>query len=249
MGLDGAVECRSVWKSFKGRAVLKGVSMSVPEGAIYVLAGPNGAGKTTIIRVLLGLVRRDRGHVRVLGVDPEASEWPRVRRAVGYLPEDAQPYERLTGLENIVFYARVYSGGDEELARSYINRALEIAGLGEEVLGRRVSTYSRGMKRRLLLAITLMHSPLIAFLDEPTSGLDVFSSFKVKRMIKSMARSGVTFLVTTHDLKEAEELASMVGFISEGRLVFEGTPGEALEEYGSESLEEAFVRAFGGEGL
>ncbi len=238
-----AVEAVGVWKSIGGRPVLRGVNIKVPEGSVYVLAGPNGSGKTTTIRVLLGLIRRDSGTVKILGVDPESGEWPSVRRLVGYMPEDAQPYERLTGLEHIVFYARAY--GINENPRDLAKKASEISGLTLDKLNSRVSSYSKGMKRRLLLAATLIHSPKLAILDEPTSGLDVISAYNVKRLIKSMKAKGATFIITTHDLKEAEEIADLVAFISEGFIVAEGGPRELMEAYGAESLEEAYVRAVG----
>lgn len=242
-----AVEAVEVWKAIDGRPVLKGVNIRVPEGSVYVLAGPNGSGKTTTIRVLLGLIRRDSGKVKVLGVDPESGEWPRVRQLIGYMPEDAQPYERLTGLEHIVFYARAY--GIDESPKDLVKKAAEISGLAVDKLNSRVSSYSKGMKRRLLLAATLIHNPKLAVLDEPTSGLDVISAYNVKKLIKGMKAGGATFIITTHDLKEAEEMADLVAFISEGIIVAEGSPRELMEAYGAESLEEAYVRAVGSGGV
>lgn len=241
------MEAVGVWKTIDGRPVLRGVNIRVPDGSVYVLAGPNGSGKTTTIRVLLGLVRRDSGKVKVLGVDPESGDWPSVRPLIGYMPEDAQPYERLTGLEHIVFYARAY--GITDSPRELSRRASEISGLTVDKLNSRVSSYSKGMKRRLLLAATLIHNPKIAVLDEPTSGLDVISAYNVKRLIKNMKAGGSTFIITTHDLKEAEEIADLVAFISEGIIVAEGSPRELMEAYGAESLEEAYVRAVGGGGF
>ena len=237
-----AIIAEGVSKRIRGRVVLENVTLNVPEGRVYVLAGPNGSGKTTTIRILLGLIRRDSGRVEVLGRDPEV-EGDVVREYIGYLPEDAQPYERLTGLEHIMFYAKLYSKSSN--VDSMVSRAIEISGLSLQDLRSKAGTYSRGMKRRLLLALTLMHNPRIAVLDEPLSGLDVISSYRVKRFIKSMAGSGATFLITTHDMRDAEEIADVVGLIVNGRIIAEGSPRELMELTGSESLEEAYVKLVG----
>jgi ABC-2 type transport system ATP-binding protein len=240
--LKQAIIAEGVSKRIRGRVVLENVTLNVPEGRVYVLAGPNGSGKTTTIRILLGLIRRDSGRVEVLGRDPEV-EGDVVREYIGYLPEDAQPYERLTGLEHIMFYAKLYSKSSN--VDSTISRAIEISGLSLQDLRSKAGTYSRGMKRRLLLALTLMHHPRIAILDEPLSGLDVVSSYRVKKLIKSMAGSGATFLITTHDMRDAEEIADVVGLIVNGRIIAEGSPRELVELTGSESLEEAYVKLVG----
>jgi len=240
--LKQAIIAEGVSKRIRGRVVLENVTLNVPEGRVYVLAGPNGSGKTTTIRILLGLIRRDSGRVEVLGRDPEV-EGDVVREYIGYLPEDAQPYERLTGLEHIMFYAKLYSKSSN--VDIMVSRAIEISGLSLQDLRSKAGTYSRGMKRRLLLALTLMHHPRIAALDEPLSGLDVVSSYRVKKLIKSMAGSGATFLITTHDMRDAEEIADVVGLIVNGRIIAEGSPRELVELTGSESLEEAYVKLVG----
>jgi len=231
-----------VSKRIKGKVVLEEVTLNVPEGAVYVLAGPNGSGKTTTIRILLGLVKRDTGRVEVLGRDPEVAGGE-IRAYIGYLPEDAQPYERLTGLEHILFYARLYAR--DSRVEDMVSRAVEISGLTHRDLSSKAGTYSRGMKRRLLLSTTLMHNPRVAVLDEPLSGLDVVSSYRVKKIIRSMAGGGTTFLITTHDMRDAEELADVVGLIVDGRIVAEGSPEELIGSVGAESLEEAYVRLVG----
>ncbi len=236
---------RSVVKSLGGRRVLNGVSLSVREGEVLVLAGLNGAGKSTTVRVLLGLLKPEGGTVRVLGVEPGGRGWDVAKRFIGYLPEDAQPYARLTGYENLLFFARLYASSEDE-AREMVERAADMSGLPREALSRRAGGYSKGMKRRLLLAATLMHRPRLAVLDEPTSGVDVVSSFRIRRLIASLRGAGTTFIITSHELRGVEEVADRVAFIHEGRVVFEGSVGEALDRFSASSLEEAFVRAVGG---
>lgn len=240
------VEARGVVKRIKGRDVLKGVTLEVKPGEVHVLAGPNGAGKTTTLRVLLGLARRDGGMLRVLGADPSSPDFGVVTQYLGYLPEDARPYGRLTGWENLLYYALAYTGGDRRKARELAEEGARLSGLSPEALQRRVSTYSKGMARRLLLARTLMHRPRLAILDEPTSGLDVFSSLEVRRVLRVMAAEGSGLLVTTHNLLEAQEVADRVTFIDGGRTLCTCRVLEALEKFGASNLEEAFVRAVGG---
>ncbi|MEB3851449.1 MAG: ABC transporter ATP-binding protein [Desulfurococcales archaeon] len=245
---DGAplLDARGVVKTIRGRPVLSGVSLEVRPGEVHVLAGPNGAGKTTTMRVILGLARRDSGVVRLLGVDPEGPEARRVAGLVGYLPEDARPYGRLTGWENLYFYALVYAGGDRDRARRLAMEGARISGLPEEALARRASTYSKGMARRLLLARAVMHRPRLAVLDEPTSGLDVFSALRVRGLIRRLAGEGAGVLLSTHNLLEAQEVADRVTFISGGRTLCTCTVGEALDRFNAGNLEEAFVAAVGG---
>lgn len=244
-GNEYAVLVDGVWKSIKGNPVLRGISLRVPKGTVTVIAGPNGAGKTTLVRVLLGIYRPDRGMVRVLGRVPGGDGWGEAARRIGYLPEDASPYERLTGYENLLFYALIYTGGDRVRAEGLVERGASLSGLSPGDLARRAGEYSKGMKRRLLLAAALMHGPELAVLDEPTSGLDVFSATRVRGIIRDYAMKGGTVLLTTHNLLEAQYVADRVVFISSGGIVFEGTVREALERYGAVNLEEAFVEAVG----
>ena len=241
-----AVIVDGVWKSIKGNLVLRGVTLRVPRRSVTVIAGPNGAGKTTLVRVILGIYRPDRGFVRVLGRDPLGEGWWEVSRYVGYLPEDASPYERLTGYENLLFYALIYTGGDRRRAGELVEKGAFLSGLSGRDLARRAGEYSKGMKRRLLLAAALMHNPDLAILDEPTSGLDVFSATRVRRIIRGYAERGGTVLLTTHNLLEAQYVADRVVFVSGGSVVFEGKVREALERYNAVNLEEAFVEAVGG---
>ncbi|BAA80943.2 ABC transporter, ATP binding protein [Aeropyrum pernix K1] len=235
-----------VAKSVKGRPVLRGVSLSVKFGEIHVLAGLNGAGKTTSLRVLVGLLSRDSGEARVLGVDPWGGGFERVKGEVGYLPEDASVYERLTGMENILFYARLYSGWRD--VEELVENAVFYSGLSREDLARRAGGYSKGMKRRLLLGITLMSKPRLVVLDEPTSGVDPIASNRIKKILRGLSREGRAILVTTHDLALAEEIADRVTIIHGGSTVASGPPYRLVEEYCGETLEDAFVNIVTGGG-
>ena len=227
-------------KRLGGRVVVKGVSIAVEPGTVYALVGPNGAGKTTTLRMLVGLYRPDEGYVEVcgrrVGVDPAA------RRMLAYLPENAGVYPRLTGWEHLRFYASLYAepGRVEEV----VEEAARISGLGRD-LDRRAGEYSRGMRRRLLLALVLALGTPVVVLDEPTSGLDVASAVEIRRVVRRVADEGRAVLFTSHNMLEVERVADVVAFMVDGRIVAEAPPQELLERYGASDLEEAFVKASG----
>jgi ABC-2 type transport system ATP-binding protein len=221
---------------------LRDVSLSVEGGKLVYLLGPNGSGKTTLVRLLMGLYKPDKGLLRVLGVEPRRPGWDKVRARIGYLPENADVYERFAGLEILEFYARLY---EANRWRVLLDRAIGLTGLGQEDLRRRAGEYSKGMRRRLLLAVALMRDPELLVLDEPFSGVDVITAYNLKRELSRLRRRGVTILATSHNILEAERYADKVVFIYRGAIVFEGSVGEALERYRAESLEEAFTRAVG----
>jgi len=176
-----AVRVSNLVKYFGKRMVIKNISFNVEEGEVFGLIGPNGAGKTTTLRILATLPAPSDGVVEVFGLNvvKEAEE---VRKIISYLPEEAGVYPRLTGLEYLEFMASLYAKDYKEL-REMVDEGLRIAGLGDRIRDR-TATYSKGMKRRLLLARTLMVKPKLAILDEPTSGLDVIHAYHVRRIIR-----------------------------------------------------------------
>ena len=233
-----------VWKRYPGGVTaLRGVSLRVDPGEVVGLAGPNGAGKTTTIRVIVGLVRPDSGRVLVAGVDPRRGG-VELRRLIGYLPEDAGVYKHMTGLEFLRFYADLYARSPEE-AEEMVRRAVEVSGLAPEELARPAGGYSKGMKRRLLVARTVMHDPRIVVMDEPTSGVDVEHAVAIRRLLRDLAARGAAVLVTSHNLMEMELVADRVYVISGGRIVAEGPPEELKARYGVETLEEVYLKAVG----
>ncbi len=232
---------REAVKRFKRGPQVGPISFTVHSGELFALIGPNGAGKTTTIRMVLGIYSPDKGSVLVCGV-----EAARARGCAAYVPEETAVYPRLTGWEHLVFFSRLYARGRRD-AEKLAHRAAEYTGLGDD-LRRRVSTYSKGMRRRLLLGFALaLETPLLV-LDEPTSGLDVSSSVAMRRLIRSAADAGRAVLMSSHNMLEVERLADRVAFISRGRIVDEGRPSELVRKYSASDLEEAFVRAVGGDG-
>ncbi|MCS7095867.1 MAG: ABC transporter ATP-binding protein [Candidatus Bathyarchaeota archaeon] len=235
-----AIEASDVVKVFGGIRALDGLSFRVKPGEVYGLIGPNGAGKTTALRIVSTLLTPTSGTVKVFGheVVNEAEE---VRKIISYLPEEAGAYKYLSGLEYLEFMAKFYaSDGDE--AQRMVREAAEISGLGER-LRDKTKTYSKGMKRRLLIARALMVKPRLAILDEPTSGLDVIHAFHVREVIKKYAgEHGITVLLSSHNMLEVEHLCSRVALINKGRLVVEGAPQELKGKYESRNLEEVFAK-------
>ena len=241
-----AVRFENVTKSIGGRMVLRGVSFAVRRGEIFCLIGPNGAGKTTSLRIASGVIGYDSGSVYLFDRRDGQLD-PGLRVYTGYLPEDAGAYRNMRGIEFIRFIADIYaSRGPSRLSvEEMIQRAVEISGLGDR-LESRIKTYSKGMTRRLLLAVTLMTEPLLAILDEPNSGLDVYHTVRMRNAILSYARrTGASVLLSSHNMLEVEYLCDSVALIADGRIVDTGTPNYLKEKYNAENLEEAFIAAIG----
>mgnify|MGYP005631967895 CR=1 FL=1 len=238
-----AVRVSSLVKRFGGSVVLKGVSFEVDEGEIFGLIGPNGAGKTTTLRILATLLTPSAGSVEVFGLDV-VKRADDVRRLISYLPEEAGVYPRLTGLEYLEFMAKFYARDRREF-EEMVDEGVKMAGLGDKIRVR-TATYSKGMKRRLLIARTLMVKPRLAILDEPTSGLDVIHAFHIRRVIKDYVKQyGLTVVLSSHNMLEVEFLCDRVAFIYDGRIIAEGSPRELKDMYGAENLEEAFAKVAG----
>ncbi|MEZ0290150.1 MAG: ABC transporter ATP-binding protein [Sulfolobales archaeon] len=235
------VRLENVHKLFGSRIVLDNISLRIPRGTIFCIVGPNGAGKTTMLRIISTLMRPSRGevYIRDLRVDySNISSLIEIRKMISYLPEEADTYSRLTGLEYLRFFAEIHNVKEEE-----VEFGVRLSGLSREVLNKKTGTYSKGMRRRLMLARTLMIKPQIAILDEPTSGLDVFSAVGLREVIKHFSSTlGRTIILSTHNMLEAEDLCHHIALLNEGRIIFSGTPVEIITKTSSENLEEAFVK-------
>jgi ABC-2 type transport system ATP-binding protein len=218
-----AIAATGVRKSFGETLVLDGVDVTVEEGTIFALLGPNGAGKTTIVRLLTTLLEADAGELRVAGhdvrTDPDG-----VRAAIGVTGQFSALDDLLTGEENLQLMADLNRLGRAP-GRRRVAELLERFDLADAA-GRPASTYSGGMRRRLDLAMTLVGSPRVIFLDEPTTGLDPRSRRTMWDAIRALAAGGVTILLTTQYLDEADELADRIAVLDHGRIVAEGTPDE-----------------------
>jgi ABC-2 type transport system ATP-binding protein len=214
---------------------LDGLSLSVQAGTIFGLLGPNGAGKSTTVRVLTTLTRPDGGSARVAGIDVLA-EPMRVRRAIGVVGQKHGADPEATGRENLVLQGVFHGIAGAEL-RDRVTRSLEQLGLAGAA-DRQAKTYSGGMQRRLDLAMGLLHRPQVLFLDEPTTGLDPEARTEMWGEIERLAgEEGMTILLTTHYLEEADRLAAQLAIVDRGRVVVEGQPEHLKSELRGDRIE------------
>ncbi|GAA2833881.1 ATP-binding cassette domain-containing protein [Kribbella solani] len=221
--MSAAIDVTGLRKSYGEKLVLDGIDLNVAEGTIFSLLGPNGAGKTTVVQILATLNTADAGEIRVAGHDlrkqPEA-----VRAAIGVTGQFSAVDGLMTGRENLILMADLYHLGKRE-ARQRADELLEQFDLAEA--GKKLAmTYSGGMKRRLDLAMTLVGRPRIIFLDEPSTGLDPRSRHNMWTTIRELVAGGVTILLTTQYLEEADQLADRIAVLDHGRLVAQGTAEE-----------------------
>jgi ABC-2 type transport system ATP-binding protein len=220
---------------------VRGISFEVAEGELFGLLGPNGAGKTTTIKMLITLLLPTAGEARVLGYDVvhDARE---VRKRIGYVfGGDRGLYERLSGLDNLRYFAELY-GVTGRKQKQRIGEVLELVGLsGREK--ERVEGYSRGMRQRLHIARGILHDPQVVFLDEPTIGVDPVGARELRLMIAGLVQAGKTVLLTTHYMFEADSLCDRIAVIAGGRIVGEGTPAKLKEVVADRTVVE--VEVFG----
>jgi len=239
MAANYAIEAVNLTKDFGNVQALRGASFNVKENEIYGLIGHNGAGKTTTLRILSTLISSTTGSAKIFGYDV-AKQPEKVREILSYLPEEAGAYQQLNGIEFLEFMAGFYAKTKDEMNR-IVEEGRKISDLGDR-LDKRVKGYSKGMKRRLLIARALMMKPKLAILDEPTGGLDVIQSVNVRNMIKSYADTeGVSVLLSSHNMLEVEYLCHKVALINQGQVVAEGTPDGLKAEYGKQNLEQVFM--------
>jgi ABC-2 type transport system ATP-binding protein len=232
---DLAIEVRGLVKRYNEEVLaVDGVDLSIPPNTIYGLLGPNGAGKTTTVSMLATLLEPTAGWAKVLGLDvvAQANE---VRRRIGVTFQEMVLDDELTGRDVLDFHGRLYGQSKAE-RQAKTEELLALVEL-EDAADRRARTYSGGMKRRLELARALMTTPEVLFLDEPTLGLDPQTRARVWEYIRDLnQQGGLTLLVTTHYMDEAEYLADQVGIIDYGKLVVEGTPQELIEQMGADTI-------------
>jgi len=229
-----AIEARGLAKSYGGVRVLGGIDLRVPRGSVFALLGPNGAGKTTTVRILGTLSRADAGRARVAGFDVNRDR-RQVRRHISLTGQFAALDAVQTGEENLRMIARL-SGLSRAAARRRAAELLEQFQL-TQAAGRRVGTYSGGMRRRLDLAASLAGHPAVIFLDEPTTGLDPQSRMTAWRAIAGLAADGVTVFLTTQYLDEADRLADQIAVLNGGLLVAAGTAAELKRRVAAQRLD------------
>ena len=247
--LNQAIQVKGLQKSYKQLHVLKDVNFDVEKGSIFALLGSNGAGKTTIVKILTTLLKQDGGTATVNDFDVVAKP-DDVRQSISLTGQFAAVDEILTGRENLIMIAKLRHLKDtNQVADGLLNRF----GL-TDAADRGVSTYSGGMRRRLDIAMSLIGNPQIIFLDEPTTGLDPEARIEVWKVVKELANSGTTVLLTTQYLDEAEQLADRIAILHEGKIIANGTLADlkklfppAKVEYVEKqpSLEDIFLAIIG----
>ncbi len=229
-----AVLTRGLHHRFGTTAVLDGVDLAVPQGSIYALLGPNGAGKTTMVRILTTLLRPDAGHAVVAGFDVRRQR-RQLRRSISLTGQFPAVDGLQTGLENLIMMGRL-SGISRSAARARAGELLDRFTL-TGAANRRVATYSGGMRRRLDIAASLVGRPSVIFLDEPTTGLDLPSRNALWQTISELTRDGVTVLLTTQYLEEADRMADRIAVLTDGRIAAEGTAAELKERVAGHRLD------------
>ena len=214
------IELVEVTKDYAGKVAVDRLMLTVNRGELFAFLGPNGAGKTTTIKMLCGLLFPTAGTLRVGGFDVQ-SEGDRARQIISYVPDQPHLYEKLTGREFLEFIRQMY-GMDPEHGRRRMEELIELFSLGDFV-DDLTESYSHGMKQRTVFAAALLHEPRVMIVDEPMVGLDPKSIRLVKDLLRKQAAAGVTIFMSTHLLKDAEEMASRIGIIDHGRLIGCGT--------------------------
>ena len=215
------VELVKVGKAYGGVEALRDVSLRIRRGEFVGILGPNGAGKSTLLRVMVGVEKPSLGKVLIDSKDPTPEDWARFRRKVGFMPERVSFYDNLTGLETLLFFAKVKGFGTKE-----VDKVLSFGLLSEEDLNRKVGEYSKGMKQRINVMQALLGPPEILVMDEPTSGLDPKGVLEFFRIVEDLREKGTTVVMTTHVVGEVEDRADRIVILKEGRVVAEGPPEE-----------------------
>ncbi len=223
------LEAQNLVKKFNDFTAVDGVSFAIEEGELFSLLGPNGAGKTTTISILSCLLAPTQGDA-VIGGYSVSKDPMAVKKVIGVVPQDIALYEDLSAIENLMFWGRMYGMGGAAL-KQRVAEVLDEVGLTDKAK-QRVKTYSGGMKRRINIAVGLLHKPRLLFMDEPTVGIDPQSRRNILDNVKQLNQQGMTVLYTTHYMEEAQELSHRVGIIDHGKLIALGTQRELTQMVG-----------------
>ncbi len=239
MELVNCISIKDISKQYKKQTVLKDINFTVKEGEIFGLLGPSGAGKTTLIRLIMGMEAPKEGSIEIYDKKVPNSK---IIEEIGYTAQADALYTDLSGYENLKFYCQLYKVPKKEW-KVRMEKALSVVNLNDE--GKKiVSNYSGGMKRRLSLAISLLHNPKILILDEPTVGMDPVLRQQIWNEFYKLKKEGVTIVITTHVMDEADK-CDRVAMIREGRCISVGEPKNLTKNLGCENLEEVFLKLGG----
>lgn len=224
------ISIKNLTKRFGDRIAVAGIDLEIKSGEIFGLLGPNGAGKTTTVRILTLLSKKNSGSVKICGCDIEKDS-ERIKELIGVVPQHMSLDQDLTGRENLVLQARLHHLKNKAAMEQRINEILEFVELTDRA-DDKSRRYSGGMKRRLMIGMALLHKPKMLFLDEPTVGLDPQVRRKMWDLIRKMNESGMTVLLTTHYIEEADQLCRRVAIMNRGRIIAVDTPQKLKEKVG-----------------
>lgn len=231
------IQIKELKKFYGDKDVLKGINLEINKGEIIGYIGPNGAGKSTTVKIILGLVEDYSGEVVLFGQNIKESNGE-YKKKIGYVPEVAELYDSLTAKEYLLFIAELY-GLDTEVAYGKVKELMELLGIAEYI-NARLSSYSKGMKQKVLLISSLLHNPDILFLDEPLSGLDANSVIIIKELLAILAASGKTIFYSSHIMEVVEKISNRIVLIKDGMVVADGTFEQLKESSNEGSLEDIF---------
>ena len=234
------LELKNVKKSYGKKEAVRGISFEVNEGEIFALIGPNGAGKTTALRMIATLLEINGGEIMLDGVDVKKNP-AKARELLTYLPDDAGAYKEMTGVSYLKFMASLCAVSPDDEKRS-IEYAMDVCSSLGDAVNHKIKTYSMGMRRKLLIARAVMTRPKLAILDEPTSGLDIVNGLEIRDFIKSLTKTGMSVLISSHNMLEIDYMSDRVAIIDKGLIHAIGTPSGLKEKYNAQNLEEVFVK-------
>lgn len=233
------ITIRDLTMNYDDKEVLRGINLDVRPGQILGYLGPNGAGKTTTVRILIGMQEGFGGEVTVAGIDVRRDPLE-VKRCIGYVPESAALYDSLTPMEYLRFIGRLYGMNENEIDRR-ATRMLMLFGLEKE-LHHRMSTFSKGMKQKVLLSAGVIHDPEVIFLDEPLSGLDANAAVTVKEILGHLAAAGKTIFYCSHVMDVVERVCDRIVILNKGQIVADGSFEELQQRDKEASLERIFTQ-------
>lgn len=238
------IQLQNIYKSYDSTPVLKGIDLDVPAGQIVGYIGPNGAGKSTTIKILIGMLPDFTGEATVLGLDVKTQSLD-IKRHIGYVPENAALYDTLTPLEYLQFIGQLYTLNPSHIER----KALELLRLFQlsDHANARMTTFSKGMRQKVLLISGLLHNPDVIFLDEPLSGLDANAVVLIKEIMRQLVNAGKTIFYSSHIMDVVEKISDRIIIINQGQIVADGTFAE-LQHQRPESLEQLFAQLTGSDG-
>lgn len=244
MNTNNCIEITLLEKHYKKALTnsLSEINLEIPQGDKFGILGPNGAGKTTLISILCGLIDSSSGHITYLD-NKEEVQLKVFQQKMGYVPQDFAFYQELSPLQNLEYFGAMYQLSATQI-KLQSQQILKILGL-EKVKNKKVSTFSGGMKRRMNLAIGIIHNPSVLFLDEPTVGIDIQSKFAILNFLNELNKKGTTIIYTSHHLDEAQEFCDTIALLDNGKIIAKGETNSLLANNNVLNLKELLIKLTG----